>query len=154
MATKFKFFNRACDGESTQYVKAADFDHYMESWAHNSERAYGGFVTMYGNVITPGNEATEAAIKKWFNPAPEKDPKEEMSLNDLYDYHEHAIESLGEVEAQAASETALYGDSWPGSRAEIESARKQVAEIAKTIEAREEQASRDWGNQAEYEIGA
>lgn len=42
-----------------------------------------------------------------------------MTVNDLHDTVEALSENLGEVESQHQSETACYGDSWPGAQIEI-----------------------------------
>lgn len=56
-------------------------------------------------------------------------------LNELTERRDALEEQLGDMICQHKSETAHYGDSWPGAQVEIVAMQQHVATVAKAIEA-------------------
>ncbi len=59
--------------------------------------------------------------------------RETASLDELLEDLYMGSETLGEIECQHASETALYGDSWPGAQIQIQESRDSLARLRDII---------------------
>ena len=62
-------------------------------------------------------------------------PAEEVEYLELCDDLDGCREALGEIEAQHRSETAAFGDSWPGAQIQIRDGRAHLAELEARFEA-------------------
>ena len=60
---------------------------------------------------------------------------DDLTYDELCEAHDQLSQQLGEIIAEHRSETAMFGDSWPGAQIQIADMQRVVRELEARIEA-------------------
>ena len=100
----------------------------------NPERYFNAFMDDWGRTIAITDDETGLNMDLYEEP---KAPAEIETIDTLRDRLEDLEMQAGEMQAEHMSETAMFGDSGPGTQLRIRDFQEGIAELRKEIEARE-----------------
>lgn len=135
---RFRTLLRAEDGHYLMHHdthEAASLYVQYQMGSDNPERYFNAFMDDWGRTIAITDDETGLNLDLYEEP---KAPEEILTIGELEDQLMDLEIQLGEMQAEHRSETAMFGDSGPGTQCRISDFAAGVSELRSEIEARED----------------